>query len=88
MKTKTKRRGGTPAAPPHGNRRVWAPAEVRLLGTMSDGRLARLLGLARRTVLMERQRRGIPPAHPQNRPGRRRRTMERERQRLAQRARS
>ncbi len=64
------RRGPPKVGPPHPNRRVWTAAEVELLGKISDAQLARVLGLARRTVLMERHRRGIPPAHPENRPGR------------------
>lgn len=56
------------AAPPHPNRRAWAAAEIDMLGKISDAQLARLLGIARRTVLMERRRRGIAPAHRENRP--------------------
>jgi predicted RNase H-like HicB family nuclease len=52
----------------HGNRRRWKASEIALLGRISDARIAELLGLSRRTVLVERQRRGIEPAHPQHRP--------------------
>lgn len=46
----------------------WAAHEVRLLGKLSDAAVAQRLGIARRTVLIERQRRGIGPANPRNRP--------------------
>jgi hypothetical protein len=54
----------------HGNRRRWKPHEVKLLGKIADSAVARLLSISRRCVLMERHRRGIAPAHPENRPGR------------------
>lgn len=63
-KAKVKTRPG----PRHGNRRAWAPHEVALLGKISDAAVAQLLGLARRTVLIERQRRGIRCANPKHRP--------------------
>lgn len=63
-----KKRESTSSRAPHGNRRVWAPQEVALLGRIPDAAVAALLGLARRTVLMERKRRGIAPAHPEKRP--------------------
>ena len=58
------------AAPRHGNRRLWTPQEVALLGQIADAQVAALLQIARRTVLKERQRRGIACAHPKHRPHR------------------
>jgi hypothetical protein len=44
-----------------GYRRNWSPPELRMLGKLSDGVIAEKLGIAGRTALMERHRRGIKP---------------------------
>jgi len=50
---------------------TWSAAELKLLGKFSDAEVARRLGVSRRCVIHERQRRKIGPCHPENSPKRR-----------------
>lgn len=55
---------------PHDQHRgfPWQPEDLALLGKVSDGELARTLGLARTSVTNKRQKLGIPPFQPAPRP--------------------
>jgi hypothetical protein len=63
---------GIPAfhPPRHDNCRKfsWQPEDLALLGKVSDGELARTLGLATASVNRKRQQLGIPPFQPAPRP--------------------
>lgn len=56
--------------PPHDQYRrfPWKPEELALLGKVSDGELAKTLGLAKTTVTNKRQSLGLPPFLPPPRP--------------------
>jgi DNA-binding CsgD family transcriptional regulator len=64
---KRRQLGIPPANPPPHDRFTafpWQPEELTLLGKVSDGELARALGIATATVTIKRQRLGIPPFQP------------------------
>jgi hypothetical protein len=70
--TSKRHRLGIPAfnPPPHERpgRFPWQPEHLALLGKVSDGELARTLGLAPATLTRKRQKLGIPPFQPAPRP--------------------
>lgn len=56
-------RGIDPAQPHHAPVE-WTPEKIALVGTASDSRIARMLGVARDVVRRQRLTLGIPPFHP------------------------
>ena len=48
--------------------RAWRDDEIAILGTVTDGQLAILLGRSRASVILKRTRIGIPPFMAPGRP--------------------